>query len=126
MKKTILILLTLAIVASQPFMGNAFPISIKDDLGNSLTLSKAPQRIVSAIPSITEILAALGLGDRLIAVTDLCNYPQSIARKPRIGATPLNIERISYLNPDLVVLLGDAPKKKKLPILRNFLFRHLP
>lgn len=86
----------------------AFPVTVKDELGNQLALKQAPQRIISGMPSNTEIITALGLDDQLVGITDLCNYPRSIARKTRVGANPLNAERIVHLNPDMVVLLGDA------------------
>jgi iron complex transport system substrate-binding protein len=68
-----------------------------------------PQRIVSTAPSITEILFALGLGDRVAGVTTFCTYPAEAMKKPKIGgyANP-SIEAILALRPDLVVVLRDA------------------
>ena len=64
-----------------------------------------PQRIVSTTPSITEILYALGLGDRVAGVTRFCRYPPEAQLKPKIGdyVNP-NIEAIAALKPDLVVI----------------------
>lgn len=64
-----------------------------------------PQRIVSTSPSITEILYALGLGDRVAGVTRFCHYPPEATRKPKIGdfINP-NTETIASLRPDLVVV----------------------
>jgi len=64
-----------------------------------------PQRIVSTAPSITEMLYALGLGDRVVAVTTYCRYPPEAARKPKIGdyLRP-NLELILAARPDLVIL----------------------
>jgi ABC-type Fe3+-hydroxamate transport system substrate-binding protein len=64
-----------------------------------------PQRIVSTTPSITEILYALGLGDRVVGVTRFCNYPPEARLKPKIGdyINP-NLEAIASLRPDLVVV----------------------
>ena len=45
----------------------------------------APSRIVSLAPNITEILYDLGLGDRIAAVTDFCDYPPAVKAKPRVG-----------------------------------------
>lgn len=63
-----------------------------------------PQRIVSLAPSNTEILFALGLGDRIVGVTDYCNYPPEAKSKQSVGAydTP-NIETIVSLEPDLIL-----------------------
>ena len=68
-----------------------------------LLLALSHYRIVSAAPSITEILFALGAGDQVVGDTAYCNYPEAAKRKPKIGgyATP-NIELILALNPDLV------------------------
>lgn len=69
-----------------------------------------PQRIVSLAPSNTEILFAIGAGDRVVGVTDYCNYPKEVLEKKRRGEVfsvggyaTVNIERIVSLKPDLVV-----------------------
>lgn len=68
-------------------------------------LSAAPARIVSTTPGITEILYALGLGDRVAGVTDYCHYPPDALRKPKIGSyTQPNLEAIAALRPDLVII----------------------
>ncbi len=51
------------------------PGAITDQLGRTVTLPANPQRIVSLAPANTEILFALGLGDRIVGVTTFCNYP---------------------------------------------------
>jgi iron complex transport system substrate-binding protein len=63
-----------------------------------------PRRIVSTAPSITEMLYALGLGDRVVGVTTFCHYPPEAARKPKIGnyLRP-DVETILALHPDLVI-----------------------
>src|ERR1700722_17891607 len=68
-------------------------------------LAGQPQRIVSTAPSITEMLYALGLGDRVVAVTRFCRYPPEAQLKPKIGdyVNP-NIEAIASLKADLVVI----------------------
>ncbi|MHC4401956.1 MAG: ABC transporter substrate-binding protein [Planctomycetota bacterium] len=64
------------------------------------------ERIVSMAPSITETLFALGLGNRVVGVTQYCNYPPEAREKPRIGGylNP-NYEAIVALRPDLVITL---------------------
>ncbi len=65
-------------------------------------------RIVSLAPSLTETLFALGLGDRVVGVTDFCSYPPEVASKTRIGGfIDPNLELVVGLQPDLVVLLPD-------------------
>jgi iron complex transport system substrate-binding protein len=63
-----------------------------------------PQRIVSTAPSITEMLFALGLGDRVVGVTTFCHYPPEAMKKPKIGnyMRP-DVEAVMALRPDLVI-----------------------
>lgn len=71
------------------------------------TVAAAPQRIISLVPSITENLFALGVGDRVVGVTSWCDYPAEAATKTVIGdAFNLNLELLLSLEPDLVV--GDS------------------
>jgi iron complex transport system substrate-binding protein len=68
-------------------------------------LLAAPQRIISTAPSITEMLYALGLGDRVVGDTTYCDYPPDAKRKPKIGTyIAPNLESIAALKPDLVVI----------------------
>jgi iron complex transport system substrate-binding protein len=67
-----------------------------------------PRRIVSTTPSITETLYALGLGDRVVGVTNYCHYPPEVVKKPKIGTfTAPNLEAIAALRPDLVIIQGN-------------------
>lgn len=73
---------------------------------NSSVTSPPPQRIVSLAPSITETLFALKVGDRVIAVTDYCQYPISVKTLPKVGGyLDPNLEQIVRLQADLVILL---------------------
>ncbi|MFH1277846.1 MAG: helical backbone metal receptor [Candidatus Eisenbacteria bacterium] len=65
-----------------------------------------PLRILSLSPNLTEILFALGLGDRVVGVTDYCRFPPEAREKPKVGAL-LNpsLERMFALEPNLIVLL---------------------
>ncbi len=77
---------------------------LKDDLGYEIAMDKTPQRIVSLAPSNTEILFALGLGNRIVGVTDYCDYPPEAKEKEKIGGySTINIEKVVSLEPDLVV-----------------------
>src|SRR5262245_40371584 len=66
-----------------------------------------PQRIISVVPSATEMLFAFGLADRIIAVGDYDELPPGYESKPRIGGllNP-NIEKIIEYKPDLVITYG--------------------
>ncbi len=75
--------------------------------------SAAFSRIVSLAPSTTETLYALGLGDRVVGVTDFCNYPPEARDKTRVGALLRpGYERIIELKPDLVLALPEYIKGK--------------
>lgn len=68
-------------------------------------------RIVSAVPSQTEMLFALGFGALVVGVTDFCNYPASATALPSIGAIELNLEKIVALNPTHVVDLQSMHRR---------------
>jgi iron complex transport system substrate-binding protein len=72
----------------------------------ALSLTAQPKRIISTAPSITEMLYALGLGDRVVAVTTYCHYPEEAKSKPTIGTyLQPNFETILSLKPDLVIVV---------------------
>ncbi len=82
-----------------------------DDCGRVTNLSVCPERIVSLSPSNTEILFAVGAGDKVVGVTDYCNYPQEL--EARIEADEIvrvggywnpSVETIVDLKPDLVLV----------------------
>jgi ABC-type Fe3+-hydroxamate transport system substrate-binding protein len=78
---------------------------VKDDRGCALDLPRLPARVVSLVPSVTETLAAFGLGDRLVGVTDWCtDPPDRVARAARVGhVVAPDPARVSALRPDLIV-----------------------
>jgi iron complex transport system substrate-binding protein len=68
------------------------------------------RRIVSLIPSITEILFAIGAGDRLVGRTTWCDYPPAARAVPNVGdGMPPNVEAVAAQKPDLVVLYNSGP-----------------
>ena len=90
--------------ASAPDPGpETFSVTVEDDAGQTLTLDEAPERLLSLAPSNTEILFALGLGERIVGVTDFCDFPEEAKEKEKVGgfADP-NIEKILSLEPDLI------------------------
>lgn len=83
----------------------ADPRSFTDGLGRKVSIRADPKRIISLAPSVTEILFALGLGDRIAGVTSYCDFPEAAKAKEKIGDTlHPNLERIISLKPDLVVI----------------------
>jgi iron complex transport system substrate-binding protein len=91
------------ILTGMPFMANIASRTFVDDLGRKLYLAKPPDRIVSLAPSVTEMAFVLGAGDRLIAVTDFCDYPPEAAHKPKIGGTRPSLESLVTLKADLIL-----------------------
>jgi iron complex transport system substrate-binding protein len=95
------------------------PGNIVDGLGRSVTIDKIPQRIVSLAPSNTEILFALGLGDKVVGVTEYCNYPKEAMTKPKVGGfSNVDIEKVVSLEPDLV-LATHIHEKTVIPTLEK-------
>lgn len=80
------------------------PGAYTDDMGRVVSINEIPQRIVSFGPSITELLFALGLGEKVVGVSDYCDYPDEAKTKPKVGnAFSPSIEKIIELEPDLVL-----------------------
>nr|MBC8263760.1 ABC transporter substrate-binding protein [Anaerolineales bacterium] len=84
-------------------------VSVVDDAGRTVEIVSSPQRIVSLAPSNTEILFALGLGDKVVGVTDFCDYPEEAKSIEKVGGMEHNLEKIVALNPDLVLAIGGSP-----------------
>ncbi len=83
-------------------------------------IASAYDRIVSTRPNVTEILFALGLGKRVVGVTQFCNYPEAAKKIAKIGGYQnRSFEKILSLRPDLVVIVPDATTSK----LETFLQR---
>jgi len=100
---TVSVVFTLLVVGLAVYAA-PFPIAVTDETGNFVTMNAEPQCIVSLAPSHTEILCALGLGDRLVGVTTYCNFPPDVADKPRVGGfSDVDLEQVVGLSPDLVL-----------------------
>lgn len=103
----------LLIVAAPAFAGQyaATPQVIDDDLGRPFPLPAAtPRRIVSMAPNVTEILFALGLGERVAGVTRFCDWPEAAKALPKIGGlVDPNVEIVRSLDPDLVIAFRGNP-----------------
>jgi len=75
----------------------------------TISFAETPERIVSLAPSITEILFAAGLGDRVVGVTTFCDRPEEAKNRPKIGgmANP-SLEAVVRLRPDIVIMTTDG------------------
>lgn len=78
-----------------------------DSRGQEVAMPAKVERIVSLAPSNTEILFALGLGDKVVGVTNFCDYPEEAKAIEKVGdAFNMNVEKIVSLSPDLVLAIG--------------------
>ncbi|MCM3666788.1 ABC transporter substrate-binding protein [Mesobacillus subterraneus] len=119
MKKLLLIMMTVAMVLvgcgteAQPEkkegekaaqeQTTGFPVTVKDALDEDIVIENQPEKIISLIPSNTEVVYALENGDAIVGVTDFDNYPEEAMSKEKIGGMEINIEKMISLKPDLVL-----------------------
>src|SRR5712671_4429432 len=80
------------------------PRAFTDEAGRHVQIPANVKRIVSLAPNLTEIVFALGEGDRLAGDTDFCDYPAEASKRPHVGG-PVNpnLEQVVALKPDLVL-----------------------
>ena len=105
----------------------AFPATLKDDEGTSVTIASEPKRIVSLTPATTEILFGLGAGDRVVATDDGSDYPAAAANLKHVATfSSVDTEQVVQLGADLVLAggLGFTPadaitklRSLKIPVL---------
>ncbi|MFZ9817026.1 MAG: helical backbone metal receptor [Ilumatobacteraceae bacterium] len=89
-------------VAAETTVAEEFPVTV-----GALTLESAPPRIISLSATATEMLFAIGAGDRVIAVDNFSNFPEETASIEKLDAYQPNVEAISELDPDLVIISYD-------------------
>ncbi|HEV8676806.1 MAG TPA: cobalamin-binding protein [Methylomirabilota bacterium] len=88
---------------------------VRDMLGRRVAVPDRPARIVSLAPSLTESVYAVGAGDRLVGVTDYCDFPPAARGKPKVGGTySPNLEVILSLHPDLVLATTEANRDEHI------------
>ena len=100
------ILAIITLLAAAGAQAAKYPLKVTDCRGKQITIPAEPRRIISTAPSNTEILYALGLGDRIVGVTSWCDYPVEAKKKPKIGDRVISIEKIISLKPDIVIAHG--------------------
>jgi iron complex transport system substrate-binding protein len=102
----------------KPEEGPTGPVSVIDDVGRNVTITNfPPQRIVSMAASCTEILYALGLGDKVVGVDEYSDYPPEVLERVEAGTlttvgsfAEINIELVVSLEPDLIVATGGVQR----------------
>ncbi len=93
-----------------------------DQLGNTIVLGKHPERIISIVPSQTELLFDLGLDEEVIGITKYCVHPKDwLQSKTTVGGTKkLSLEKIKELKPDLII--GNKEENEKNQVLELMKF----
>lgn len=88
----------------------------QDHTGKFLTITSPPHRIISLVPSITELLYNLDLNERVIGITKFCVHPDEWFRtKTRVGGTKnISIEKIQQLQPDLIIANKEENMKEQI------------
>jgi len=85
----------------------AGPRAVIDSRGQEVAVPAKVERIISLAPSNTEILFALGLGGKVVGVTNFCDYPEEARAIEKVGdAFNVNVEKIVSLSPDLILAMG--------------------
>lgn len=88
---------------------NGSAAAVVDQLGRKVHVPDRPGRIVCLAPSITEILFALDLSERLVGATQFSDYPPQADRLPKVGSyVRLDVEKIVALHPDLCIAVKDG------------------
>jgi iron complex transport system substrate-binding protein len=88
-------------------------LTLRDMLGREVTLPGPPARIVSLVPSATEIIFSLGAEDRLVGRTDFCDHPAGVRFKPSVGGmVNPNLETLVALKPDLVIATDEGNREE--------------
>ncbi|MGZ8536971.1 MAG: helical backbone metal receptor [Flavisolibacter sp.] len=95
---------------------------VTDQMGREIKISSTPHRIISIVPSQTELLCDLGLTDEVIGITKFCVHPDEwFHTKTRIGGTKqLNIEMIKSLKPDLIIANKEENLKEQVEELAKY------
>ena len=95
-------------------------VSVKDDDGNTVTLQKPAQRVISLAPHVTELLFAAGGGSHVVGVVAYSDFPEEAKKLPQIGSNrELDLERIMALKPDLVVVWRHGSSERQIDMVRK-------
>ena len=113
-----LVLLSLLVSMVAGCQSQFQPGTYTDDTGRAVAIDQIPQKIVSFGPSITEILFALGLEEKVVGVEDYSDYPEAAKLKPKVGnAFSPSLEKIVELEPDLVLTVKQEQLNMELDAL---------
>jgi ABC-type Fe3+-hydroxamate transport system substrate-binding protein len=96
-------------------------MKVTDQLGREVEFAELPQRIISLVPSQTELLFSLGLEKEVVGITKFCIHPEEWYRsKERVGGTKqLDLDKISALSPDLIIANKEENTKEDIELLSS-------
>ena len=86
----------------------SFPVTVTGADDQKVEIEEVPERIVTLVPSNTEIAYELGLGEEIVGVSDNDTYPEDVQNKEKVGGMEFNVEKIINLEPDLVLAHDSA------------------
>ena len=116
MRKTIYILFAALLFLIVPPAGlQAEAVVFVDDLGNRVQLDRPPERVVSLVPSMTEIIYAIGAGEKIVAVSHVDTWPPEAARKPVVGG---------FFSPDVAAVAASRPDMIFISDLHQAIIEH--
>jgi|ERR1700722_9247610 ABC-type Fe3+-hydroxamate transport system substrate-binding protein len=100
---------------------NNAPVNITDDLGFRLELKTPPRRVISLVPSWTETLFAMGLGEQVVGITKFCVEPAAgVAAVAKIGGTKNpDLRAIARLEPDFVIANAEENRREDVEKIRE-------
>ena len=95
-------------------------IKVVDDSGQTVTLARPAQRIISMSPHVTELLFAAGGGGRIVGALNYSDYPEAAKRIPIVGSnSAIDMEKVIALKPDLLVVWQSGNTERQLTQLRQ-------
>jgi iron complex transport system substrate-binding protein len=95
-------------------------VTVKDDDGNTITLQKPAQRVISLAPHVTELLFAAGGGSHVVGVVAYSDFPEEAKKIPQIGSNrEVDLERIMALKPDLIVVWRHGSSERQIEMVRK-------
>jgi len=110
-------ILAAALVAALPAQA---AVSVKDDDGNTVTLQKPAQRVISLAPHVTELLFAAGGASHVVGVVAYSDFPEAAKALPQVGSNrELDMERILALKPDLFVVWRHGSSERQIDMVRK-------
>ncbi|MCL7764095.1 helical backbone metal receptor [Polaribacter sp. Z014] len=102
-------------------------MEFQDQIARILTFDKTPKRIISLVPSLTELLVDLGLEDAIVGITKFCIHPAHLKETKTIvgGTKSINIDKIKALQPDIILCNKEENSKEIVKICEKIATTHV-